>query len=254
MRPETDERMEGAGWRISLYPDAREAAGLYVSVDPRLLGGQRGVPGEALDPARSARVAGSRARATVRRYCASNHLNRLGTLTYAGSGCHDPQALRANLSEFFRNLRSSLGGKPLPYLWVPEWHKTDHGLHAHFACGQYIKRSVIEEAWGRGFVHIKLLGDLPSGSSAVDEARRAGRYLAKYIDKDFGRDRSMGLHRYDRAQGFEPKKVVIHGSTYEHAYHQACTAMGGEQPERVSCSLDWPGWTGPYVVGLTWPS
>lgn len=239
---------------MSLYPDAREAAGLYVKVDPRLLGGRRGIPGESVDPARSARVAGSRARATVRRYCASNRLNRLGTLTYGGLGCHEPQRLRADLSEFFRNLRSSLGGNRFPYLWVPEWHKSDHGLHAHFACGQYIKRSVIEEAWGRGFVHIKLLGDLPTGSSTVDEARRAGRYLAKYIDKDFGRVRSIGLHRYDRAQGFEPNKIVVHGHTYESAYIDLCAAMGGEQPEKVSCSADWLGWTGPFVVAMTWPS
>lgn len=31
------------------------------------------------------RCAGSK----LRRYCAANSLNRLGTLTYAGSGCHD---------------------------------------------------------------------------------------------------------------------------------------------------------------------
>ena len=30
-------------------------------------------------------------------------------------------------------------GKPLPYLWVPEWHPGGHGLHLHFAVGRYIK-------------------------------------------------------------------------------------------------------------------
>jgi hypothetical protein len=190
----------------------------------------------------------------VRRYCASNRLNRLGTLTYAGSGCHDPKALRSDLGEFFKGLRASLDGEPLPYLWVPEWHKTDHGLHAHFACGRYIKRSLIEGAWGRGFVHIKLLGDLPSGATAVEEARRASGYLAKYIDKDFGHIRSMGLHRYDRAQGFEPKKVRIEGHSFEDAYHQVCAAMGGELPQTVTSSVNWPGWSGPYAVALSWSS
>ena len=37
------------------------------------------------------------------------------------------------MGEFFRSLREGLDGRPLPYVWVPEWHKTDHGLHAHFA-------------------------------------------------------------------------------------------------------------------------
>jgi hypothetical protein len=245
--------MGKVGWHMTVYPDALEAAGRYVTHDATWFG-PRGVPGESVDPARSARVAASRARTTVRRYCTSNRLNRLGTLTYAGNGCHEPEALRQHLGEFFKNLRAGLGGHPFPYVWVPEWHKTDHGLHAHFACAQFIKRSLIEEAWGRGFVHIKLLGDLPSGSSTVDEARRAGRYLSKYMDKDFGRVRSMGLHRYDRAQGFEPKKILVHGSSYEDAYHGVCAAMGGEQPEKVSCSTDWPGWSGPFAVAMTWPS
>ena len=71
----------------------------------------------------------------------ANRLNRLGTLTYRGAGNHDPMLLRRHVGEFFRALRSSLGGDPLPYVWVPEWHKTDHGLHVHFAVGRYIPRS-----------------------------------------------------------------------------------------------------------------
>jgi hypothetical protein len=54
----------------------------------------------------------------VRRYGAANRLNRLGTLTYRGEGCHDPRALRGDLAGFFRELRAGLGGGPLPYLWA----------------------------------------------------------------------------------------------------------------------------------------
>jgi hypothetical protein len=68
----------------------------------------------------------------VRRYCAGNLLNRLGTLTYAGTGCHDAAQLRVHLGDFFRSLRTALGGRSLPlggrslpYVWVPEWHKTE---------------------------------------------------------------------------------------------------------------------------------
>jgi len=82
-------------------------------------------------------------------------------LTYAGSGCFDHGQLRTDVAAFFRELRAQLGGKPLPYLWVPEWHPGGHGLHVHFAVGRYVKRSLIERVWGRGRTHIKLIGDLP---------------------------------------------------------------------------------------------
>ena len=51
---------------------------------------------------------------------------------------------------FFEGPRRALGGKPLPYLWVPEWHPGGHGLHVHFAVGRFIKQSLIREEWGRG--------------------------------------------------------------------------------------------------------
>jgi len=114
------------GWWLSVYPEAREAGGGWVS-------GRTG--GGRLDERdveeRSAVEAARRARGQVRRYCAGNRLNRLGTLTYRGEGCHDPKAIRQDLGVFFRKLRRGLGGEPFPYLWVPEWHPQGHGLHAH---------------------------------------------------------------------------------------------------------------------------
>src|SRR5690606_8059445 len=89
----------------------------------------------------------------------------------------DPVQARRDVGLFFRRLRASLGGKPLPYLWVPEWHKTDHGLHLHFALGQYVPRGHLVDAWGHGFVHIKRLSDMPVGSTTIHEARRAAGYL-----------------------------------------------------------------------------
>ena len=147
-----------AGWFFSLYPDAGEGGGGFrSSYRPNRAFVAKGF---AADPERAAAEVGRRAGSKLRRYCAANRLNRLGTLTYAGTGCHDPKELRAHLGAFFRDLRTGLGGSPLPYAWVPEWHKTEHGLHAHFAFGQYIKQRLIRDAWGRGHVHIKLIGDL----------------------------------------------------------------------------------------------
>lgn len=122
--------------------------------------------------------------------------------------------VRADLGAFWRSLRTLLGGAPLPYLWVPEWHKSGHGLHAHFAVGQFVPRSLIEQAWGRGFVHIKRLSDLPVGTTRRDEARVAARYLSKYVTKTFEEDLD-GLHRFDVAQGSGPRCNALKGSVQQ---------------------------------------
>ncbi|WP_347058468.1 hypothetical protein ABC795_17135 [Blastococcus sp. HT6-30] len=203
------------------------------------------------DPERSREEAARRAARKVRRYCAHNRLNRLGTLTYRGAGRHDPRLLRRDVAEFFRSLRDLLGGAPFAYLWVPEWHKTDHGLHVHFAVGRFIPRGLIERAWGHGFVHIKLLSP-PSGATTRDEARIAGRYLSKYVRKSFDARRIAGLHRYEVAQGFQPEALRLHGRTVEDVMAQAAEAMGGD-PAEVWTSDEAIGWQGPPAVWAMWP-
>jgi hypothetical protein len=180
-------------------------------------------------------------------------LNRLVTLTYAGAGCHDQSQVRADVAQFVRNLRSLLGGEPFPYLWVAEWHKTDHGLHLHLAVGRYIPRSLIEAAWGRGFVHIKLLGDLPVGSGSLAEARLAARYLSKYVGKSVDERREFGLNRYDCAQGFQPEFVPVWGPSAYVAIDAACDLMGGERPDYVWTSNTLEGWCAPPAVWASWP-
>ena len=239
------------GWRFSLYPDAGEGGGSFrysVRQVPQFVSA-----GFANDPARAAEEAGRRARATLRRYCSANRLNRLGTLTFAGDGCHDPASLRLLLGDFFRELRSSLGGKAFPYVWVPEWHKTGHGLHAHFAVGKFIKRSLIESAWGHGFVHIKLLGDLPVGSTNLSEARRAAGYLSKYVAKSFTDPsvRVLGLHRYDVAQGFKPLPVALSGHTADDVLTQA-SAVFESRPSFEWASSSVEDWQGPPAIWAQW--
>jgi hypothetical protein len=240
-----------AGWSFSLYPDAGEGGGSFQS-------SVRRIPayvsrGAAADPDRAAAEAGRRARAALRRYCSANRLNRLGTLTYRGEGCHDPALVRNHLRDFFRRLRTSIDGKPLPYAWVPEWHKSGHGLHAHFAVGRFIKRGLIEESWPHGFVHIKLLGDLPVGSSSLSEARRAAGYLSKYVAKSFTDPgaRVLGLHRYDVAQGFKPLAVPIRGGTSDEVLELASTALG-ELPSVEWYSSSVEDWQGPPAIWAQW--
>ncbi|GAB2739972.1 hypothetical protein GCM10027090_08790 [Sinomonas soli] len=240
-----------AGWSFVLYPEAAEGGGCFRSSDRP---DRVPVPkGSGADPTRAAEEAGRRARRRLRRYCAANRLNRLGTLTYAGGGCHDPKALRAHLGEFFRTLRGHLGGEAFPYAWVPEWHKTGHGLHAHFAVGRYVNRSVIEKSWGRGFVHIKLLGDLPVGSGKLSEARRAAGYLSKYVVKTFTdpQSRDLGRHRYDVAQGFQPASLHLSGTSAVDVLGQASEFLGS-LPERRWSSNDMQEWAGVPAIWAQW--
>lgn len=250
-------RAFGVGhWQLALYPTAFEAGGSFVSRGRPSPHGY-GVRGAAADPARSRAEAARRARGKVRRYCAANRLNRLGTLTYRGEGCHDPRQVRADLGMFFRDLRTVLGGKALPYVWVPELHKTGHGFHAHFAVGRYVKQSLLQDVWSHGWVSIKLLGDLPVGSTARDEARRAAGYLSKYVAKTFQHDGEDGgpvidgRHRYDLAQGFQPPVERITASTFEDLRLDACERLGA-YPAREWYSWQTEDWQGPAALWFQW--
>jgi hypothetical protein len=235
-----------AYWSFNLYPDAGEGGGCFVSTlraDP--------AGGVAADVERSQQESARRARAKLRRYCAANRLNRFATLTYAGAGCFDPERLRVDVGEFFRGLRRELGGKPLPYAWASEWHPGGHGLHVHFAVGRYVGQRLIRDVWGRGITHIKLIGDLPVGSGALEEARRAASYLAKYVSKNVGDERIPRLHRYEVAQGFQPAKIECYGRTAEDVIERASGYMGSA-PGHVWLSSSVEGWHGPPACWAQW--
>ena len=177
----------------------------------------------------------------------------MGTLTYAGAGCHDPRRSRAHVGAFFKCLRDALGGDAFPYAWVPEWHKSGHGLHLHFAVGQFIARGLIEKAWPHGFVHIKRLSGAATGS--LGQARLAAGYLSKYVAKSFGDAdagrRPAGLHRFDVAQGFTPVPVLVEATSLEGLVGAACEVMGSA-PVRLWNSDQVEGWKAPPSLWLQW--
>ena len=173
------------------------------------------------------------------------------TLTYEGEGCHEPDQLKSDVAEFVRDLRTGLGGKPLPYVWVPEWHKT-HGLHVHMGLGRYVRRSMIGAAWQRGIFDIRLLGDLSVTSGDVGKARRTAGYLSKYVSKAMDDDRRiLGRHRYEVAEGFQPASVRIHGRTARIALEHANEHMGS-RPIIEWNSDDVEGWRGPPAIWAQW--
>ena len=239
--------LRAAQWTLNLYPDAAEAGGCLVVPRARIPRGGRS------DPERVEAEAIRRARAKVRRYAVANRLNRLGTLTYAGEGCHDPRQLREDVGSFFKSLRPGLGGEAFPYLWLAEWHPGGHGLHAHFAVGRYVAQPLIRATWGRGHVHIKLLGDLPVGSGTLAEARLGARYMCKYVGKGLDDERRQaGQHRYEVAQGFQPGRITVYGRSDDEAIARASGYLG-RQPEFVWRSRDSEGWRGPPACWAAWP-
>lgn len=232
-----------SGWLLSVSPEAGEAGGCFVPRRKRPSSGG-GIP----NPERSRQEAARRARGRLRRYCAANRLNRLGTLTYAPPFCTDPSQVRRDVGVFFRELRDATGGEPFPYIWVPEFHADGSRFHLHFAVGRFIKRSLIEDSWGHGYVSIKLLGDLPVGSGRLAEARRAAQYLGKYVSKSFEDTRIPRRHRYDVAQGFQPKRVQVWGSSAVEVIEEASAMFGGALPDHMWRSSDAEDWQGPPAV------
>lgn len=235
------------GWVLGLYPDAGEAAGTFHY---RWQPNRCSTPGPAIDPDRSRSEGARRARTKLRRYVAANRLDRLGTLTYRGDGLHDERVLRRHVRHFFKRARSELGGEPLPYAWVAEWHKTNHGLHVHFALDRFVRQRMLAEVWGRGFVHIKRLGP-GSAAGSLSSSRRSAGYLAKYVAKAFDERRTCGLHRYEVAQGFAPRVERIVATTPEAAIALASERMGGE-PARTWSSDQAEKWDGPPAVWMAW--
>lgn len=242
----------GARWSLSLYPTAAEAGGSFISAGASPY---RGLRGAASDPERARAEAARRARGRLRRYCAANRLNRLGTLTYAPPFCTDPLQVRTDVALFFRSLRTALGGEPFAYVWVPELHKDGVRFHVHFAVGRYVPRGVIDAAWGHGFVHIKLLGDLPVGSGRLGEARLAARYLSKYVGKAIADQaaghRPFGRHRYEVAQSFQPPVERITGTTAGEVIAAASERMGGP-PEHLWNSDQELAWQAAPAVWASW--
>jgi hypothetical protein len=240
-------RREEGHWQLSVYPEAAEAGGCFVSAARPSGGGGGGLGGyfESVEEKND-----GRARGKIRRYGAANRLNRLGTLTYAGEGCHDPSVVRDHLAKFFRSLRQAVGVKRFAYLWTDEWHPGGHGLHAHFAVGRFIPRSALERSWPHGFVHIKLIGDLPTGSGALEEARRAALYLGKYAAKH-AESRRGGLHRYEVGQGFQPRQIRLTGRSDTEVIAKGTDLMGRE-PVLVRRSSQKEKWAGPPTVWLMW--
>ncbi|MBS1838140.1 MAG: hypothetical protein JST64_10640 [Actinobacteria bacterium] len=190
--------------------------------------------------ARSAQEAARRARREILRFCVANRLQFMWTLTFAESVWDVDEARRA-VAALIEQLRELFGG-PFPYLYVFELHPGGHGLHVHLAVPRYIPHDGVAEGWGRG--HVWVTGPKRRGLAAAVAARSAARYLAKYVDKAIEEGHSFGRHRYERAQGFAPKRVRLRRWDIADGIRYVIERFG-RQPSYVWKSSSDPGWLGP---------
>lgn len=91
------------------------------------------------------------------------------------------------------------------------------------------------------------------GSGALAESRKAAGYLSKYVAKTFteNRDRLPGGHRYDVAQGFQPRKVSMFGRSADDVLDQASDVFGMAPATRWSSS-EVEDWAGPPAIWAQW--
>lgn len=231
-------------WRVKLFPDAAEAV-----VTRRRADGPR--DSFAPYPAEAATFdsAGARAKRQVRRYCAANRLAYLWSLTYAGEGTRDHALVRGHVRGFFRRLRMVVGRR-FPYLWTTEWHPGGHGLHVHFALGEYVAQPAVAAAWGHGIVFVRGPKRKVYGQDAREQGRRVGRYVGKYVGKSPAAP--SGKHRYEVAQGFQPQERLFAAHDLVAAVDLACAEMGGP-PARIWDSASDPNWAAGRLIWLGWP-
>lgn len=172
----------------------------------------------------------------------------LWTATYAATedARHHPRLVRQDVRYLFRRLRADLG-RAFPYLWTTEWHSTGHGLHVHLAVGERVDIATVRSAWRRG--HVWVSPPSRDGRGQVEHARRVARYVAKYLAKDH---RTLdGLHRYEVAQGFQPRSRMLVAATAEAAVLVAAREMGAA-PVRYWESRQAVEWAGPPAIWAAW--
>jgi hypothetical protein len=206
--------------------------------------------------AESARRAGMRAKAKVRRYSKANGLTRLWTLTFAPEHLPaDRAGAMAAGAAFVRRLRRELGG-PFAYVLVPErGTKGTKRLHLHLATGFYIPMNLLNDTWGQGWVYAQNLGD--GGEDVRKVAARVATYVAKYVEKTFeevaAAGRQRGEHRYEVGQGFQPESVEVGDQVDEvDALATAIALVGEGMPTWVWSSESVEKWPGPPVRVLRW--
>ena len=185
-----------------------------------------------------------RAKQAVEDYVVFNGLTKMWTFTYAVK-CFDRQEVVRDVHGFVKRWRAYEGGRPFPYVWVIEKHK-DGSYHVHFAVrgDHYTDFFALKRLWGKG--RIRFDAQRKSRDGSRRSLVRLARYLTKYLAKDFGDELDAGSHRYEVAQGFQPRTWTRRFATKVEAEAWVLEMAPGMR--EVWCSLDDPTWEHSFPV------
>ena len=76
--------------------------------------------------------------------------------------------------------------------------------------------------------------------------------MYKYVTKAFDSvERTSGLHRYEVAEGFQPRGLRLFGRSSQEVLAKAAAVMGGA-PGAQWWSRDAPRWEGPPAYWFAW--
>lgn len=138
----------------------------------------------------------------------------------------------------------------LKWLAVLEWHPGGHGWHVHMVVDRFVRKDVIEDLWGYGFVdarRIVVKGDTTSMASV----RKASAYVAKYVSKpppEGAPAHVSGDHRYLRPLGMSWTEVEAEGT-----FEALLAIAWGWWPTGIGWywwSADEPSWRGCRTLAL----
>jgi hypothetical protein len=265
-------------WQRTSYPECREASVVRVRAEPAERLAVLSVGRRFAEQGRSSLRAQRRAMATSRRFMVRNGLVFMWVLTFE-HGLHGPEGYERSkrlVAEFVHErLRAALGGEAFPYWYAPEPHpnkngnsdesceRSDcpchgHGWHVNLFIAVPFPHAEMLALWGHGHVWVTDWRKDRWGRRGSQRrvcARRAASYGTKYAAKDFGDDfgeHYVGLHRYERAQGFNPARSVSTHESRRDAFGAAVQEFDGEAPSFVWRSEDCESWAGPPVWWMQW--
>jgi hypothetical protein len=236
-----------APWLVTWYPELGEGSVTYTKEASTSTDEPR-----ASDPERNRLRNAQRALTAARRYSVRNQLVYRWTLTLAAAtdeSTSEYRTVRSLVNAFVKRLRRRHGD----FAWLQsiEWHPGGHGWHVNLLIGFRIEHDVMTDLWGHGHVFVtgprRGVGLRASARGHVMYALKHAFYALKSDDRP-----EAGLHRYERSQGFNVRKVRISVVSQLAGERVLIAENAGELPVYRKDSRDIDNWRGPPTVLLSW--
>ena len=232
-------------WRVTEWDGCGEwsiSAALPLSTTDS----ERPLPGHGVDPERARIESLRRTRASVRRYCSANRLDRMGTLTFEVEP--DLDGGWEAVEGFRRALAAELG-ELVPLVVVPEYGTLNGRLHFHVAFGRYLPVVMLRRCWPHGFVDVRRIKARGRGRRLGGRAlcRLVASYIAGYVTK--GDRTPFSRKRYSTTRGCAPVSRSVMRSDLAAAFATVRARAGGAALT-VWSSSSVEEWAGPpvYVI------